>query len=141
LSTPLTTKFCSACANPLIASAVICPKCGSPVSGYIPGLVGGKSKTTAVLLAVFFGSWSWLYTYKENSQKFWVTTSVMFGIPFLVVVLGIIARASASGRGIEGWMIALPGIIWYLSLFAFWVWSIIDNASKSDAWYRSFSAT
>lgn len=138
MSTPLTTRFCSACANPLIATAVICPKCGSPVSGYNPNIVGGKSKTAAVLLAVFLGTWSWLYTYKENAQKFWVTTCVLSAIPFLVFFLGI------AGRGglivVQGWMIALSGIIWYLSLFAFWIWSIIDNASKSDAWYRSFSA-
>jgi hypothetical protein len=32
-----------------------------------------KSKTTAVLLAVFLGLWTWLYTYKEDNVKFWLS--------------------------------------------------------------------
>ena len=31
-----------------------------------------KSKTTAVVLAVFFGLFSWLYTYQKNKEKFWI---------------------------------------------------------------------
>jgi heme/copper-type cytochrome/quinol oxidase subunit 2 len=30
------------------------------------------SKTVAVVLAVFFGLFSWLYTYKDNARKFWI---------------------------------------------------------------------
>jgi hypothetical protein len=134
----LTTKFCTACANPLIATAVICPKCGSPVNGIIPSAVGGKSKTTAVLLAVFLGTWSWLYTYRENASKFWITAIVLFGIPFLVVVLTAVTYSSGGYRGVQGWMAAVTGLFWYLSLFGFWLWSIIDNAVKSDNWYRNY---
>ena len=31
-----------------------------------------KSKTTAILLAVFLTFWTWLYTYKVDSWKFWL---------------------------------------------------------------------
>jgi hypothetical protein len=31
-----------------------------------------KSKTTAVLLAIFLGFWTWLYLYKKSSFKFWL---------------------------------------------------------------------
>jgi hypothetical protein len=137
MSAPITTKFCTACANPLIATAVICPKCGSPVNA-VPPIVGGKSKTTAVLLAVFFGTWAWLYTYRLNASKFWVTTIVLFGVPFLVFILNFITYSSGNYRGVQGWMVALPGLIWFPSLFAFWLWSIIDNAVKTDNWYRNY---
>lgn len=43
----------------------------------------GKSKTVAVLLAVFFGFWAWLYIYKKSAWKFWVNLAlnvVTFGI-------------------------------------------------------------
>jgi hypothetical protein len=33
-----------------------------------------KSKTTAVLLAIFLAQWTWLYTYDKDSTKFWVNT-------------------------------------------------------------------
>ena len=140
MSTPLTSKFCTACANPLIATAVICPKCGSPVSGYKYGIVGGKSKTTAVVLAVFFGSWSWLYTYKASAKKFWVTICILFGLPFFMFLGVFVAANSGNGRGVQGWMVAATVIIWYFFVFGFWVWSIIDNAVKSEAWYRSYLA-
>lgn len=31
-----------------------------------------KSKTTALLLAVFLGFWTWYYTYKRDAWKFWL---------------------------------------------------------------------
>lgn len=31
-----------------------------------------KSKTTAVVLAVLFGTFGWLYTYKYDAWKFWL---------------------------------------------------------------------
>ena len=42
-----------------------------------------KSKTTAVLLAVFFAYWTWLYTYKTDAWKFWLN------IVLSIVTLGI----------------------------------------------------
>ena len=39
-------------------------------------VVERKDKTTAVLLAVFLGCWTWLYTYKKDSWKFWVALAL-----------------------------------------------------------------
>jgi len=47
-----------------------------------------KSKTTAVLLAVFLAFWTWLYTYKKDAWKFWVNLGVG------IVTLGIFWIAS-----------------------------------------------
>ena len=37
-----------------------------------------KSKTVAILLAVFLAQWTWLYTYKRDSGLFWVNLLVVF---------------------------------------------------------------
>ena len=74
-------KFCTACGGGLIATAAICTHCGSPVGAFVdpaqrfyaPVPTKRRLKSTAVLLAVFFSSWAWLYTYKWNAQKFWLT--------------------------------------------------------------------
>lgn len=52
-----------------MATSVVCPACGSAVG------VGGKPKTksTAVLLAVFLGLWTWIYTYDRDKSKFWIS--------------------------------------------------------------------
>jgi hypothetical protein len=36
------------------------------------GSLPAKNKATAVVLAVFFGFWTWLYTYKKDAWKFWL---------------------------------------------------------------------
>ncbi len=35
-------------------------------------------KSTAILLAVFLGLFTWLYTYKRDATKFWVALGVSF---------------------------------------------------------------
>jgi len=42
-----------------------------------------KSKTTAILLAVFLAFWMWIYTYKVDAWKFWLNLGLT------VVTLGI----------------------------------------------------
>jgi len=46
-------------------------------------LDGPKSKTTAVVLAVLFAFWTWLYTYEKEAWKFWlnfILTIITFGV-------------------------------------------------------------
>ena len=52
-----------------------------------------KDKTTAILLAIFFGFWSYLYTYEKDKLKFWLG----FGLSF--VTLGL--------AGIVFWIMAI----------------------------------
>jgi len=40
-----------------------------------------RRKTTAIVLAIFFGLWSWLYTYEKNKKKFWINL-VLFVVTF-----------------------------------------------------------
>jgi hypothetical protein len=79
-------------------------------------LVPPKTKTPAVLLAVFLGGWAWLYTYRADLSKFWIS----IGVGFFIFILNF----GAPGIGI-------------LNL-GFWVWSIVDVASKTDQWYATY---
>ena len=58
--------------------AEMCVKCGARLMS-----AGGKSKTTAVLLAVFLGFWTWLYTYRKDAWKFWLNLGLS------VITLGL----------------------------------------------------
>ena len=63
--------FCPSCGNIIFKQAEICPKCGVRNS-LSTNPVQPKSKTSAVLLAVFLGFWTWLYTYQKDAWKFWL---------------------------------------------------------------------
>jgi len=143
VSVNLANKFCSACANPLIETAVICPKCGSPTSEYLrQGPSSIKSKTTAVVLAVFLGIWSWLYTYELNKKKFWVSVGI-FGTLSLVFFIRDSYFWYRRDLGIE---LETPEVVftvvanaaWLLSPIGLAIWAIIDNASKSSSWYEQY---
>lgn len=63
-----------------------------------------KEKTISVILAIFFGYWAWLYTYKVDATKFWVG---------LVISLTM------------WWLFFIPNIIVY-------IWAVVDAVSKDE---------
>jgi hypothetical protein len=116
-------KFCSACAAPTNPLAEICLKCGAklPAQAVTGVSKGGKSKVASILLAVFLGYWTWLYTYKKDGWKFWTG----IGLSIFVVILVVATFGIAA---LFTWVISL-GI---------WIWAIVDTAIKSDSWYYSY---
>lgn len=68
-----------------------------------------KSKTTAVVLAVLFGYWSWLYTKNDNLWKFWL--GILLSLFFF-------------------WTIIVP--------FGIYIWAIIDNAVQPTEYYQKY---
>ena len=101
-------KFCQACGNPLVVTASTCPRCGTSQGS-------PRSKGVAILLAVFLGGWTWLYTYKRDAKKFWTG----FALAVVGAVLAIV-------------------FIGYLFFLAIWIWAIVDTATKSDGWYQQY---
>ncbi len=141
-------KYCTVCGAGLVAQAVICPTCGSPT-----GLaLGGKSKTAAVLLAVFLGPWTWLYTYRRNAWKFWVGLGAGVVGVVLAIVLGFVLAVSTSScanqfygsYGCYQTTSALPAVgiffvvLFYVVWFAVWVWSIVDVSVAPPRFYQSY---
>jgi YVTN family beta-propeller protein len=58
-----------------------------------------KQKSVAIWLSVFFGLWSWLYTYKINKRKFWLNLILIpCTIGFWAVVAWIWAIVDAAVR-------------------------------------------
>ncbi len=102
-----------------------------------------KSKTVAVVLAVFLGFWAWLYTYKNNSLKFWITLGV-FGLVFIITSAyscSIITDSmNYGGYGTNYFGGSFIGFIIFTNIISFgvWVWSVVDNAIKPESFYRDY---
>lgn len=124
------SKFCRFCGNALIETAVICPKCGSPTPLFSRGDGGGgstyvalKSKSVAVILAVFLGFWSYLYTYKRDVGIFWVTLVVQ-----TFLVLSIVSFPDSNPGPNPAWLIA----------FTFNVVAVIVQAARPSEWFARY---
>jgi len=132
------SKFCTACGKGLIDTAVICPGCGSPTKEFVqhpgqrqivtpqPYNPMAKSKTTAVILAVFLGVWSYLYTYREDANIFWISIVTPVATSFALIVF-------ASGR-IQGSHL-LMGL---LVSVVFSVVAIIRQAVRPSSWFAEY---
>jgi hypothetical protein len=105
--------FCAYCGKNISDQAAACPQCGHPQRAAL-GAQAPKDKTVAVLLAVFLGFWSWLYTYQRDASKFWIGLGgTIAGVVLAVLLFPILAVA---------------GI---------YVWSIVDAATKPpEFWAR-----
>ena len=122
--------YCSSCGNVIKKEALMCVLCGVPTrrGGQAPTYSGGqggrgegKNKVLSILLAIFFGNWTWLYTYREDGTKFWVTLAVL--------VVGFILAIATLGIG---FFLYIPASL------AIWIWAIADTVSRSDAWYLNY---
>jgi hypothetical protein len=82
-----------------------------------------KTKSTAVILAIFFGPWAYLYTYKKDVAVFWVSMGVQ--IFFFFALLS--ARATGGGAAAFGFI-----------AFIFWLISLITSASRTHDWYMRY---
>ena len=88
-----------------------------------------KSKSIAVVLAIFFSFWSWLYTYRKNLVKFWIT----LGLNIIFVIVVFITAAVFIDITTEGH----PEVVEYLRGFETLFHS--DSANISAASYKTFS--
>lgn len=119
--------FCPECGKPIKKNAVVCPNCGVqvkelavsiPKSITIEETVTPKSKGVAILLAIFLGIWTWLYTYKKDLVKFWVSLGVI-----LITLISLSIETS-------GWsfLIGIP----------FAIWAIVDVAKRPETFYTNY---
>ena len=135
--------FCSSCGVEVLPLAEKCIICGA-LFGKPPT---PKAKTVAVLLAVFLSYWTWVYTYRKNTWKFWL--GLLVGLPaFVIFNIGVIPHNSveydANGNYL-GWgglrfsnNILIPAL---LVIFAVWIWAVIDVCLKKQDWYLTYNWT
>lgn len=107
-------QYCATCGNGLVATAAVCPRCGTPVSRT---QVGAKSRTAAVVLAVFLSFWSFLYTYSNSASKFWLGFGLSIGSLILAVIIDDATHSNAAAG------------LWALIALGVWIWSIVDRST------------
>jgi hypothetical protein len=142
------TAGTAACAAPTTPLSEICVKCGSKLSSRaVPATAlkseHAKSKVASILLAVFLGVWTWLYTYKKDGWKFWVGMGMglVAGILY-AVFFGLLISSTASSS--SDWTDAFIGsfimITMIVSLLgsAVQIWAIVDTAIKKSEWYDNY---
>ena len=134
------TKFCTACGNSLVENDVICPKCGSATKKFFQTPQNAiqevayseshnpeaKDKTTAVLLAVFLGVWSFLYTFRADARAFWLG---LFA-PFVSMVLAVLS----TGGSFMGWQSII--VLFVAAVFS--VLAIVRQATRTLEWYARY---
>jgi hypothetical protein len=82
-----------------------------------------KNKSTAVLLAIFLGYVTWMYTYEKDAWKFWTA----FAITLANIILSLITFGV--------WLfVAIPAGI------GIWIWGIVDVAAKPQQFYDLYPA-
>lgn len=95
---------CPGCGKIIGADVVVCPSCGIQVRNLtVQGVAAQnpKDKTIAIILAIFVGMFTWVYTYKVDSGKFWINfivSIVTVGIWGLVAWLWAIIEAASRSE-------------------------------------------
>ncbi len=107
-SGPYNGLVCPTCNAETVPSAILCVKCGTPLSS-------PRSKGVAVVLAVILSSTTWLYTYRRDATKFWVG--------FALNLIGIMLT------GID---------IGFAFLLGVWIWANVDTAIKGEHWFQLY---
>ncbi len=139
---PKGNKYCQNCGSQVDSLAEVCVKCGARLTRIS---VNKKSKVNSVLLAVFLGPVTWLYTYKRDKTKFWIGfgATTILGIVSLVPLVSLITSAMAGALDLMDMADAISGAMGIYGLLslagtALWLWSIVDTAVKKQEWYDNY---
>ena len=145
--------FCPECGKSIKRNAVICVHCGvqikelatkeQPVTVRIEPTLSHKSKTTAVVLALFFGFWSWLYTFRKDQLKFWIFLGILIVTCFRYASYVGSSIAStltnpyfdmnsyvSNINTFSGWILVSNGIGWF--------WALIDSIRRPLNFYLNY---
>ena len=161
------SNFCSACGGALLAGAGFCAVCGAkvgqavgaPQAGFAQPTYAGatkfKLKTTSVLLAVFLGYWTWLYTFKKDKVKFFIG----LGVGLMSSVIGLVSYVinnRIQDQLVSCYTSAIMGYydmdlctstykysftLSYITMFigfGVWLWAVIDSARKPKSFFDNY---
>jgi len=141
--------FCKQCGTEQASGAKYCPECGNslaaandlPVTSLpndhvtaqtldTPSPVGGHTKTTALLLALFFGALTFLYTREKDLDRLVghlvVSAFFLFG--------GLVMTAAPEGPGASIMCFVLFNV-------SFWLVPVLRTAMRTQAWFNDYSRT
>jgi hypothetical protein len=80
-----------------------------------------KSKGTGLILSIFLGPWTWLYTYSKDWWKFWLSIFAGYGF--------VLAYCFTNNGTFM--------LLWILSILIIWIISIVSSARRNQSWYES----
>lgn len=112
-----------------------------------------KTKTKAVVSAIFFGFATWVYTYKADAKKFWIALLLSLGLGILTIAVAIdlldafikwTETLISSGSGENDLTQIIKGrwpvlLLVALSWKGLWLWPLIDVIKKPDDWYEHYA--
>ena len=117
--------YCPECGKVIKRKSVICLHCGIQINELeVKKVIIGKSKIVAIVLAILFSFFSWLYTYKKNINKF------LISILANLTLLNLVGYFKIEAINTLTWLIIL--------LFVIWIWAIIDNARRPNSFYENY---
>lgn len=131
-------QYCRGCGNGLIESAAICPKCGTPADQNYRGgdRQSSKNKSAAVLLAVFLGFWSYLYTFREDAAKF----GVSLGGSVLSIVLFVYASIVSQSWFLPEvyYFYIFSNVLLLMTSFTTWLVAVIVSTKRDASFYENY---
>jgi hypothetical protein len=82
--------------------------------------VWSPKKSIAIILAVLFGFWGWLYTYKHSKKKFWIAVAIIISSIFVLTAI----------KAASGFSLLISGLLW--------LWAVIDVCVKKREFYTEY---
>jgi len=139
--------YCPECGAVIKRSSTFCMECGmqlkekkvtTPEVERSKEVTAGypKSKTVTILLAVFFGFWSWLYTYKKDYKKFWVYLCLnMLSTVAIIIILNLVFSGYSS-KAFEDY----GTWIWLCILIngSSSIWALVNSITRPESFYTNY---
>jgi hypothetical protein len=90
-----------------------------------------KSKPCAIILAVIFSSFGWLYTYKKSKLKFWIAAPMGIFLTFIcyTIIPYMLFRVSYMDVIVFQYVVVVFGLR---------LWAVIDVSIKPREFYTEY---
>ena len=134
------SKFCPNCGTARLKNSESAKSESAPIP--YPANVVSKKRTTSILLAVFFGFWTYLYSFKLDKTKFWISLAVSF-VPLSITLFWHVFRLDYEilflarftyGVDLDHFGLQLLGlaslVIAILANLLTWIFSIVVSSKK-----------
>jgi hypothetical protein len=105
-------------------------------------LLQRKPKTVSILLAIFLGPWTWIYTFKRDSWKLALGLGLNFNILIFIAWLTIMIRNINDENhlvypdglcgDVTASVLVLLLLVFAVFLLVTWIWAFIDSLFKSN---------
>jgi hypothetical protein len=131
------STFCMECGTELKEKNINATEVAKPAE---TNKFNQKTRLTAILLSIFFGFWSWLYTYKVDYKKFWIYLFLN-----LVVILRMMMLLRLFLIGMQDYtspitLEALNTWVWMYILVngSSVIWALINSIKRPEDFYINY---